>query len=632
MRHGYSVYRLAGLIIILIIIVGFLDPGIVRGAVITTLNVTKAGTGSGTVTSSPVGISCGTHCSKQYTDDTVITLTAVADAGSIFQGWTGCDIINGDSCGVTMTWDATITATFDHSVTLDVTKTGTGTGVVTSNPGGISCGAVCSDVYWPSTVVTLTASADVDSGFTGWTGCGTAIANTCVITPTADVTVTAAFAHDATVAVVRTGTGTGTVTSTPPGIACGATCSYLFPGGTALTLTAQEDVTSTFQGWTGCDSESGVNCFISVSIDITPTAQFGLNATLGVSKTGNGTGTVMSSPAGITCGAMCSHVYGPSAVVKLTATPDDHNVFQGWTGCALVIGTTCTITMTADVTVSAQFGTGNTLTVSKPGAAGTAVMSSPSGISCWSGCTEATGTFVAGQEVTLYASSTNRSIEFAYWTRDCEGTRPCRVTVDRDVSVGAVFAATTAKKYNLVITKTKKSAGDGVIENHDETIHCGSTCRNGYYIGTPITLTATTNPGSTFMGWAPASLNCLGTDPCFVAMYSGKTVRAIFVGPQKLRVRKQHVRAGNGTIVSDPVGIDFGPYGTYDDAYFLLNTEVTLTASADPSSVFTGWKPVSLGCVGTDPCVVTMDKARAVTAVFTKPKGVGVAGFYEEDE
>ena len=636
MRHGYSGYYLAVLVISIMITVLTAAP--VSGQIIKTLNVVKTGTGTGTITSVPAGIACGIHCSYEFSNTDVVTLTALADGESAFRGWEGCNAVDGAACGITMTWDATITATFEHNITLDVTKTGTGTGLIMSDPAGISCGDVCSNTYWPSegTVVTLTATSDAGSTFAGWTGCGAATGNTYAITMTAAASVSAAFAHDSTVLVIKNGSGTGKVTSAPPGIDCGATCRHLFDGGTALTLTAEPDPTSSFQSWTGCGSVSGVNCLISVSADVTATAQFGFNASLSVGKTGTGAGTITSNPAGISCGATCGHAYAPGTAVALTPSQDAHNVFQGWTGCnapnGFVSGSTCTVTMTADVAVSAQFGVGNTLTVSKPGTAGTAVLSSPGGISCWSGCTEATGTFVAGQEVTLYASSTNRSIEFAYWTGDCEGTRPCKVTVDRDVSVGAVFAATTAKKYNLVITKTKKSAGDGVIENHDETIHCGSTCRNGYYIGTPITLTATANPGSTFMGWAPASLNCPGTDPsCFVTMYSGKTVRAIFVGPQKLRVRKQHVRAGNGTITSDPYGIDFGLYGTYDDAYFLLSTVVTLTAAADPTSVFAGWKPASLNCLGADPCVVTMDKAHTVTAVFAKPPGLGGASL-EEDE
>ena len=56
-------------------------------------------------------------------------------------------------------------------------------------------------------------------------------------------------------------------------------------------------------------------------------------------------------------------------VVKLTAAPDTLtlNVFQGWTGCTAPNGATCTITTTADVSVTAQFATGDTLTVTKTG-------------------------------------------------------------------------------------------------------------------------------------------------------------------------------------------------------------------------------------------------------------------------
>lgn len=54
-----------------------------------TITVTPAGTGLGTVTSSPTGISCGSTCEFDFTEDTTIRLTPVANAGSTFTGWTG---------------------------------------------------------------------------------------------------------------------------------------------------------------------------------------------------------------------------------------------------------------------------------------------------------------------------------------------------------------------------------------------------------------------------------------------------------------------------------------------------------------------------------------------------------------
>lgn len=77
--------------------------------------------------------------------------------------------------------------------TLTVVKAGPGTGVVTSTPGGIDCGDDCAEFYPPGTVVTLTASADTYSTFTGWSGGGCSGTGNCVVTMNADTTVKATF-------------------------------------------------------------------------------------------------------------------------------------------------------------------------------------------------------------------------------------------------------------------------------------------------------------------------------------------------------------------------------------------------------------------------------------------------------
>lgn len=53
---------------------------------------------------------------------------------------------------------------------LTVSKTGEGTGAVSSVDGGISCGDDCSEAYLDGTLVTLTARPDPDSSFLGWWG------------------------------------------------------------------------------------------------------------------------------------------------------------------------------------------------------------------------------------------------------------------------------------------------------------------------------------------------------------------------------------------------------------------------------------------------------------------------------
>jgi len=85
-----------------------------------TLAVNKAGTGSGSVTSSPAGIDCGSDCTETYSTVTSVTLTALPDAGSQFTGWTGGGCNGTGSCMVTMDVSKTITAPFDTCANLPV--------------------------------------------------------------------------------------------------------------------------------------------------------------------------------------------------------------------------------------------------------------------------------------------------------------------------------------------------------------------------------------------------------------------------------------------------------------------------------------------------------------------------------
>lgn len=75
------------------------------------LSVTKAGSGAGLVTGFPTGISCGTTCTGNYPLGTIVTLTAVPDANSVFTGWSGA-CSGTDVCMVTMDAAKTITAAF----------------------------------------------------------------------------------------------------------------------------------------------------------------------------------------------------------------------------------------------------------------------------------------------------------------------------------------------------------------------------------------------------------------------------------------------------------------------------------------------------------------------------------------
>ena len=60
------------------------------GSVVTyQLDVTKAGAGGGTVTSTPAGINCDPTCSASFDGGTQVTLAAAANANATFSGGSG---------------------------------------------------------------------------------------------------------------------------------------------------------------------------------------------------------------------------------------------------------------------------------------------------------------------------------------------------------------------------------------------------------------------------------------------------------------------------------------------------------------------------------------------------------------
>jgi Divergent InlB B-repeat domain len=168
-----------------------------------TLTLSKTGTGSGGVTSSPAGIDCGSDCSQSYSYGTSVTLVPSPSVitslwTNSFAGWSG-DPDCSDGV-VTMLGPRACIATFHLYYKLVVSLTGTGSGVVTSNPIGIDCGADCSQSYPFGTSITLTAVAAAGSAFSGWSGSADCADG--VVTLTAGLTCTATFASTATARVI----------------------------------------------------------------------------------------------------------------------------------------------------------------------------------------------------------------------------------------------------------------------------------------------------------------------------------------------------------------------------------------------------------------------------------------------
>jgi len=569
-----------------------------------TLTVNLSGSGSGVVTSNPPGINCGSDCTEAYFHNTVVTLAAVPDPGSLFTGWSGAGCSGTGTCVVTMDAARSVTANFSPGALLTISLDGTGTGTVTSSPAGINCGSDCTETYPYDTVVTLTAIPAPGSIFTGWTGAGCSGTGTCVITMDAARSITATFAPSYTLSVSRNGTGAGTVSSDPAGIDCGLDCNQDYEYATEVTLSAVADPGSTFTGWSGAGCSGTGECVVTMDAAASVTAEFTLNTyTLSVSAAGSGSGMVSSDPAGIDCGLDCTEDYDYNIEVTLSAVADPGSTFTGWsgTGCA-GIGD-CVVTMDAAVSVTAEFTLNTyTLSVSATGSGSGMVSSSPAGIDCGLDCSE---DYDYNTEVTLNAVADADSTFTGWSGAGCSGTGACVVTMDAAASVTAEFTLST---YTLSVSGT--GSGSGMVSSDPAGIDCGLDCTEDYDYNTEVTLSAVADLGSTFTGWSGAG--CSGTGDCVVTMDAAASVTAEFtLNTYTLSVSS--TGSGSGTVGSDPAGIDCGVDCTEDYDY---NTEVTLSAVADTGSTFTGWS--GAGCSGTGDCVVTMDAAALVTAEFAQ--------------
>lgn len=157
----------------------------------TTVTVSKAGNGAGTVASSPAGINCGTACSATYPAGTSVTLAATPAAGSIFTGWSGGGCAGTAPCTFAGNTSVTVTASFSvatstpTSYTVNVAKSGPGT--VTSSPSGINCPLSCSATYSTGTTVTLTATPNNTFTFIGWRGGCSGSSRTCTVSASTSV-------------------------------------------------------------------------------------------------------------------------------------------------------------------------------------------------------------------------------------------------------------------------------------------------------------------------------------------------------------------------------------------------------------------------------------------------------------
>jgi len=136
----------------------------------------------------------------------------------------------------------------------------------------------------------------------------------------------------------------------------------------------------------------------------------------------------------------------------------------------------------------------------------------------------------------------------------------------------------------------------------------GDTCSANFPAGTIVTLSASSQSGSSFAGWSGA---CAGTGSCQVTMNQAQTVSATFNSANSIASLAVSL-IGRGSVTSSPSGISCPNTCT---ASYAAGSNVTLTATAANGWRFRGW---SGACSGTDACSVTMASNQSASATFTR--------------
>jgi hypothetical protein len=370
----------------------------------------------------PDPISCGAgngDCTATLDFGTRVVLQATPITGSRFVSWSGtaCNGSTNATCAFRIpAANVSVSPRFRDVTTLTLNKAGQGT--VTSTPAGIACGLACTTASFDfarGILVKLNPTPAIGWKLDGFFGaCSGATCSVNASAPTALVGVNFSIQQRRLTVTVS---GQGGVSG--PGVACDTAstpCALDFDYGTSLPLMATAAAGHRFIGWMqSCTGVGVCNNLMTVNRSVTATfkPEFGLTVT----RQGNSTGTITSSPAGITCGADCSGTYLGGTLVTLTRSEPIVSTTFRWGGDCAFRGTnaTCALRLNANASVAADYSLKRLgLTVVKVRPLLGTVTGLGGGIDCGDDCTEVVN---YGTPVTLIAApSSSPAAEFVSWT------------------------------------------------------------------------------------------------------------------------------------------------------------------------------------------------------------------------
>ncbi|MDF1504480.1 Ig-like domain-containing protein [Roseisolibacter sp. H3M3-2] len=346
-----------------------------------------------------------------------------------------------------------------------------------------------------------------------------------------------------------------------------------------------------------------------------------------VASGGTGSGSVVSTPAGIDCrivaGATqgaCSSAFPGDVSVTLQAVRQGGSAFVGWgDACAgAAAADRCTLAADQARTARATFVPERTVSVSNAGDGAGLIGSVPGGIACRFG-PEPSGTcsaaFAEGTSVTFTAGATAPDA-FLGWVGACEGSTSATCTITVGATGGAV-GARFARPQSLTVDVG--GTGEGTVSggpiacarSNDVT---GGTCTATASGAAPITLTATPAPTSTFAGWTGA---CSGTGTCVVTLDRARGVGATFTRRQ-VTLTVAVSGAGAGTVAAAGQECTLGAGAGSQSCALRVDVGRAVSLSAAPAtgSQFGTWSGACASSGATPGCTVTLAADASVGATF----------------
>jgi len=586
--------------------------------------------GDGTVAVGQASACLASPCSYPASAGAVFSLEARPGASSRFVGWSGDCHGSAASTAITLDGSARCVATFvaRHAVALAVSAEGGGSVASTPN---LNCGASgCQGEVDDHSQVTISAAKASGYLFAGWTGsssCDGVTQASLNLDVTADVSCVAHFSKQYVLTIAAHGADAPVAVST-------GSCSAILcaaEAGAGASFSASPLAGFRFSGWSGspaCTGTSNPLLIAAVTSDVSCVAEYAAQRSVIGLVGSSGSGSVVASSGDVNArcnGNSCTLDSGTTAT--LLAPTVIGKRLTGWSGAGCLAanqsGNGITVTpTTTDITCTANYATGVSVTGTVVGATGTVTASSTSsGASCSPGSCS----LDQGGSVALTAPNLLPTYRFSSWSGDmgCAGTA-LAITLS-NVQSSTACKANYVQQFTIASLAT---AGGSANAKNGATLCAGSSCTVD--AGTLVTLTAVPDAanGYHFTTWTGAG--CTTTTNPLTLSNVNATCTASFA----LNTFTIAATSGtNGSVTATRADTNAQCVGASCTVNFGVN--VSLAALPAANFHFAGWSGAGCTPAGSSPLVLKNLNATCAAAfaidtfsasVTASPPAGGVVG------